>query len=49
MHGIERLVADSPDRLVVVVSHVPDLRERCDDLIILDKDPLTGDTKVQRG
>ncbi|MFQ5947969.1 MAG: AAA family ATPase [Acidimicrobiia bacterium] len=46
MDGVERLVADSPDRLVVVVSHVPELRLRVEDLIELDKDPVTGETLV---
>jgi len=47
MDGIERLVRDSPNRLVAVVSHVEAMRERIDDLIVLDKDPLTGDTVVR--
>ncbi len=46
MEGIEALVADHAARLVVVVSHVPELRHRIEDLIRLDRDPLTGDTKV---
>lgn len=49
MEGIERLVTDAPDRLVTVVSHVAALRERIDDLIILDKDPASGATRVLRG
>ena len=49
MEGIERLVTESEDRLVVVVSHVPALRERIEDLIVLDRDPATGDTLVRRG
>ena len=49
MDGVERLVAGAGNRLVVVVSHVPALRERIEDLIVLDKDPLTGDTVVRRG
>ncbi len=48
MEGIERLVADSPDRLVVVVSHVLDMRHRIEDLIELDRDPVTGATRVVR-
>ncbi len=48
MEGIERLVTDGSSRLVVVVSHVPELRQRLEDLIELDKDPLTGDTVVLR-
>ncbi len=47
MDGIERLVSDDPNRLVVVVSHVPELRQRLEDLIVLDRDPLTGDTIVR--
>jgi len=46
LDGIERLVQDSPRRLVVVVSHVEAMRERIDDLIVLGKDALTGDTVV---
>ena len=46
MEGIEALVADGGDRLVVVVSHVPELRARLEDLIVLDRDPVTGDTRV---
>ena len=49
MDGIERLVTDDGDRLVVIVSHVPEMRERFEDLIVLDKDPTTGDTVVRRG
>lgn len=49
MEGIERLVTDSPNRLVTVVSHVPEMRERIEDLIELDKDPLTGSTILRRG
>ncbi len=48
MEGIEELVAEGSSRLVVVVSHVPEMRERIEDLIVLDRDPLTGDTKVVR-
>jgi exonuclease SbcC len=49
MDGIERLVASGGDRLVVVVSHVPALRERFDDLIVLDRDAVTGVTRVLDG
>ena len=49
MEGIERLVTDSPNRLVTVVSHVPEMRERIEDLIELDKDPLTGSTILKQG
>ena len=46
MEGIEALVGGN--RLVAVVSHVPELRERVEDLIELDTDPITGDTIVVR-
>jgi exonuclease SbcC len=49
MDGIERLVADSDRRLVVVVSHVPEMRERIEDLVELRKDPVTGETLVHAG
>ena len=48
MAGIERLVAEHEGRLVVVVSHVPDMKDRLEDLIELDKDPATGATVVRR-
>ncbi len=48
MEGIERLVADSPDRLVVLVSHVAEMRHRMEDLVELDRDPVTGATRVIR-
>jgi DNA repair protein SbcC/Rad50 len=49
MEGIERLVAESEHRLVVVVSHVAAMRDAIDDLVVLDKDPTTGDTIVRAG
>jgi len=49
MDGVERLVASGGDRLVVVVSHVPALRERFEDLIVLDRDAVTGVTRVVSG
>ena len=49
MDGIGRLVAEDARRLVVVVSHVTEMREAVEDLIVLDKDPLTGDTVVVSG
>ena len=49
MEGIEALVTDHAHRLVVVVSHVPELRHRIEDLIVLDKDPITGDSIVMSG
>jgi exonuclease SbcC len=48
MEGIETLIADQSDRLVVIVSHVPELRERIEDLIELERNPITGDTRVVR-
>lgn len=48
MEGIEALASDAADRLVVVVSHVPELRLRIEDLIELDRNPTTGDTRVVR-
>jgi exonuclease SbcC len=48
MEGIERLVASDGDRLVVIVSHVPELRMRLEDLIELERNPVTGDTRVVR-
>ncbi len=49
MDGIGRLVAEDARRLVVVVSHVAEMREAVEDLIVLDKDALTGDTRVLSG
>jgi len=49
MEGVESLVGHRTQRLVVVVSHVPELRERIEDLIVLDKDPVTGDSIVAGG
>jgi DNA repair protein SbcC/Rad50 len=49
MDGIERLVTTGPDRLVVIVSHVPALRDRVEDLVVLDRDAVTGDTRVVAG
>lgn len=49
MDGIARLVAGDSDRLVVLVSHVDQMRETLEDLIVLDKDPRTGDTIVLSG
>jgi exonuclease SbcC len=48
MEGVERLSAGA-DRLVVVVSHVVALQERIEDLIVLGKAELTGDTVVVGG
>lgn len=49
MSGIERLVTTGADRLVVVVSHVPAMTERIEDLLVLDRHPVTGDTLVVSG
>ncbi len=49
MDGIERLVTTGAGRLVVVVSHVAAMRERIEDLMQLDRDPITGDTRVVAG
>jgi len=49
MAGIERLVADDDRRLVVLVSHVAEMREAIEDLIVLDKHDQTGDTVVVAG
>ena len=49
MEGIEQLAASAADRLVLVVSHVPDMRHRLEDLIELDRNPVTGDTVVLHG
>ena len=46
MAGIESLVAGHDERLVVIVSHVPDMKDRIEDLLVLDKDPATGATIV---
>jgi exonuclease SbcC len=49
MAGIERIVTGGGERLVVLVSHVAEMREAIDDLIVLDKEPLTGTTLVMAG
>jgi exonuclease SbcC len=49
MEGIETLIAEQSDRLVVIVSHVPELQERIEDLIALERNPVTGDTRVVGG
>ena len=46
MEGVETLVSEDQHRLVVIVSHVPELRHRIEDLIELDRDPTTGDTRI---
>ena len=49
MKGVEALVTNNGQRLVVVVSHMPELRQRMDDLIVLDKDPVTGHSRISHG
>lgn len=49
MDGIGRLVAGDPRRLVVLVSHVEHMKLLLEDLVVLDKDPRTGDTLVLAG
>jgi exonuclease SbcC len=49
MDGIGRLVSADDRRLVVLVSHVAEMREAIEDLIVLDKDDVTGDTIVRSG
>ena len=49
MDGIGRLVAGDVDRLVVVVSHVEQMRQLMEDLIVLDKDVRSGETRVLSG
>jgi len=49
MDGIGRLVAGDAGRLVVVVSHVEQMRQMLEDLIVLDKDDRTGVTRVVSG
>ena len=49
MEGVESLVAHREQRLVVVVSHVPELRQRIEDLLMLDKHPVTGDSLLVHG
>jgi exonuclease SbcC len=46
MEGIEQLASGAANRLVLVVSHVAEMRHRIEDLIELDRDPVTGDTIV---
>lgn len=49
MSGIEQLVNDNSDRLVLLVSHVPALRERLEDVIELARDPEDGHTRLVTG
>ena len=49
MVGIEQLVNENSDRLVLLVSHVPALRERLEDVIELARDPEDGHTRLVAG
>jgi exonuclease SbcC len=49
MTGIEQLVNENSDRLVLLVSHVPALRERLEDVIELARDPEDGHTRLVTG
>jgi exonuclease SbcC len=49
MDGIGRLVSENERRLVVLVSHVAEMREAIEDLIVLEKHGVTGDTIVRSG
>jgi DNA repair protein SbcC/Rad50 len=49
MDGVGRLVAGDTGRLVVLVSHVEQMRQLLEDLIVLDKASPTGDTIVLSG
>ena len=49
MEGIGRLVSADDRRLVVLVSHVAEMREAIEDLVVLDKHDVTGDTIVRSG
>jgi exonuclease SbcC len=49
MAGIEHLVRDGGDRLVILVSHVPQMHEIMEDLIVLEKDEVAGSSRVLQG
>jgi DNA repair protein SbcC/Rad50 len=49
MRGIEHLVFEGGDRLVILVSHVEQMHELIEDLIVLDKDEVAGTTRVIAG
>jgi exonuclease SbcC len=49
MRGVEHLVRDGGDRLVVLVSHVEQMHELLEDLIVLDKDEARGTSRVLAG
>ena len=49
MRGIEHLVGSGGDRLVILVSHVEQMHELLEDLIVLDKDEHAGTTRILDG
>ncbi len=49
MTGIEHLVGDGSDRLVILVSHVAQMHELMEDLIVLEKDEVAGTSRVLAG
>jgi exonuclease SbcC len=49
MTGIEHLVRDGDDRLVILVSHVTQMHELLEDLIVLEKDERVGSSRVLSG
>jgi exonuclease SbcC len=49
MAGIEHLVGDGDDRLVILVSHVAQMQELLEDLIVLEKDEVAGTSRVLAG
>jgi len=42
-------VRDGGDRLVILVSHVAQMHELLEDLIVLEKDELAGTSRVLAG
>ena len=46
LHGQIEMFRVKRAEPLVVVSHVPELRHRVEDLIELDRHPTTGDTRV---
>jgi exonuclease SbcC len=49
MRGVEHLVRDGADRLVILVSHVEQMHELLEDLIVLEKDEAASTSRVVRG
>ncbi len=49
MRGIEHLVRDGADRLVILVSHVEQMHELLEDLIVLEKDEAAATSRVLQG